>query len=81
MENFVLDRQESVGRDIESISDFFLRNWSLKFKSEGDMRLSRAKKQKPHPKPQKVVFRMQEIRARTREKGVASQIKLTQSVG
>ena len=36
MENFVLDRQESVGRDIESISDFFLRNWSLKFKSEGD---------------------------------------------
>lgn len=86
MENFVVDRQESVGRDIESISDFFLRNWSLKF-SEGDtsvekdMRLSRAKKQKPHPKPQKVVFRMQEIRARTREKDVASQIKLTQSVG
>ena len=36
MENFVLDRQESVGRDIESISDFFLRNWTLKFKSEGD---------------------------------------------
>ena len=36
MENFVLDRQESVGRDIESTSDFFLRNWSLKFKSEGD---------------------------------------------
>lgn len=41
MENFVLDRQESVGRDIESISDFFLRNWSLKFKSEGDTSVER----------------------------------------
>ena len=38
------------------------------------------KRQKPHPKPQKVVFRMQEITARTREKDVASKIKLTQSV-
>ena len=88
MENFVLDRQESVGRDIYRvylISSSEIEVWNLKVKVtrlwKENMRLSRAKKQKPHPKPQKVVFRMQEIRARTREKDVASQIKLTQSVG
>ena len=86
MENFVVDRQESVGRDIESISDFFLRNWSLKF-SEGDTSVEKeyetlkSEKAKTTSKTSKVVFRMQEIRVRTREKDVASQIKLTQSVG